>query len=634
MLQAAIAALLLAAATGPSTASPARRVDPDAMREALRARGERYTSPRAISHYLQARRELLTGDASRAAEHLRLAIAYDDESPELRVSLAETLALLGQLEPAEAEARKAVELSGEGPAAAEAHLVLGRIAAASRRTEQAVRSLREAVRIETGLGGEDGAVDPEPWRLLAAVHLAAGDEESAVRVLEDLAARSPRDGSGFRELGRALLERREAGRAERHLRRAVQLDRRDREAHRLLAAAHEALDRDVEAKDDLLAILAVDPGDGPALLGLGRLAVRGGELGPAREWFHRYVRSAPAAADAHVGVVFEWLEGGRGEEALGAARAGIAEAGPDPRLRFAEGIALQELRRWADSVEPLSSVRQDAGEIFLPARVALADALSRTGRHADAEQALRAPLAQHPGHARIVTMRATVLDRAGRSREAVALLRRAVAEREPGAPDLPTLNAALGESLVRAGLAGEAIATLRKALESRPGDETLLYALGSVYERSGRPEAAIAQMRALLAVNPDHSEAMNFVGYTLADRGERLDEAERLVRRALELEPRAGHVLDSLGWVLYRRGDFGRAIEALERAEALSGPDSTILEHLGDAYRAASRPADAAAAYGRALRSVDDDPLAERGRRRGALERKLREASEGTRAPP
>jgi Flp pilus assembly protein TadD len=337
------------------------------------------------------------------------------------------------------------------------------------------------------------------------------------------------------------------------------------------------------------------------------------------------VRASPDPADAHVRVVFVWLEAHLGAEALADARAGIAEVGPDARLRFAEGIALQELRRWPESAEALGAVRPDAGELFVSARAALADALSRAGRHAEAERALEAPLATSPADARLLTTRATVLDRAGRAADSVALLRKALADREPGGEDVPDLYAALADSLVRAGRAGEAVTALRGAVASHPADETLLYALGSAYERAGQPDAAVAEMRALLAIDPDHAEAMNFIGYSYAEQGVRLEEAERLVRRALELKPRSGHLLDSLGWILYRRGDARGAVEALERADQLTGPDPTILEHLGDAYRAAGRPADAAHAWRRALGAQDDDPAAEQARRRAAIEKKLRE---------
>jgi Flp pilus assembly protein TadD len=232
-------------------------------------------------------------------------------------------------------------------------------------------------------------------------------------------------------------------------------------------------------------------------------------------------------------------------------------------------------------------------------------------------------------------MRASVLDRAGRSPDGIALLRRAIAERERAGADrdVADLYVGLAEILVRSGRAADAVTTLRTALAARPRNEDLLYALGTAYERSGQAEVASAQMRALLAVNPDHAEAMNFLGYSYAEQGVRLEEAERLVRRALELKPRSGHVLDSLGWVLFRRGEHRRAVEVLEQAETLAGPDATIEEHLGDAYRATSRLGDAAQAYRRALSSVGDEPPPEQGRRRAALEKKLRDVTEraGTR---
>lgn len=629
-----LAALLAVACAAGARAVP--RADPEAVREARRAAdaGGRWASGKAIAHYLEARRSARAGDAEGAVEQLRLAVAWDDGSPELRVSLAEALARVGQLDAAEAEAREALALAEGGAAAADAHVLLGRLEAARRRTERAVAELRAAIAIETALAGPEGEPDPEPWRLLAGVLAEVGEDEAAARALEDLARRAPRESGPFRELGRAYLVRRDAGRAERSLRRAVQLDPRDVEAWRLLAETHEALRRDPEVRDDLLAILKVDAEDPDALLSLGRLAVRQGEPPQAREWFHRHVRASPRGPDAHVQVVYEWLEGGHGGEALAAARAGVEDVGPDPRLRFAEGIALQALRRWGESVEPLLSVGADAGELFPSARAALAEALSRTGRHAEAERAVEAALAQAPDDARLLSTRASVLERAGRPREAAALLRRAIADREAGGEgeDLPELYAALADSLVRAGSADEAVAALRGALARRPGDEVLLYALGSTYDLAGRRDAALAQMRALLALAPNHAEALNFVGYTLAEQGVRLDEAERLVRRALELKPRSGHVLDSLGWVLFRRGDLRRAVEALEQADALAGPDATILEHLGDAYRASARPADAARAYGRALEAPGDEPAARHAARRAELERKLRDVTAPRRA--
>jgi Flp pilus assembly protein TadD len=629
-----VLAVLALLVTGRTAAAPSRHVDPDAIRETRRANGQHFASARAIGHYLEARRAARTGDVARVLEHLRLAVTYDDESPELRVSLAEALAEAGKLDAADAEARRGLELAAAGSATeSDAHVLLGRIALARHFRAPAAAAFAAAIRVEKGLAAAGERPDPTPWRLLAGVHVEGDDEEGAVRVLEDLATVVPGDGGGFRELGRTYLDRHEPARAERHLLRAVQLDRRDSEALRLLARAHEALRRDAEAKDDLVAILRLDPDDDRALLALGRMAVRQADVTGAREWFHRYVRGATDGAAAHVRVVFQWLEYRHGREALAAARAGLAEAGPDPRLRFAEGLALEELRRWPEAAQALSGIGAEDGEVFVSSRVALAEALSRSGKHAEAERALDAPLAAQPRDARLLTMRAAVLDRAGRPADSVALLRKAVADRERAGidADLTDLKIALADSLARASRNEESLSVLRAAVAEHPRDEELLFALGAAYERAGQPETAVAQMRALLVVNPDHAEALNFVGYAYAEQGVRLDDAEKLVRRALDLKPRSGHILDSLGWVLFRRGDSRRAVEILEQAEALAGPDATILEHLGDAYRAAARLADAAQAYRRALANVGDELPSDQGKRRVSLERKLRELGERAR---
>ncbi|MFN7135438.1 MAG: tetratricopeptide repeat protein, partial [Myxococcales bacterium] len=102
----------------------------------------------------------------------------------------------------------------------------------------------------------------------------------------------------------------------------------------------------------------------------------------------------------------------------------------------------------------------------------------------------------------------------------------------------------------------DAVALLVKALDERPRDEVLLFALGVLHEKRGEAEQAIARMRQVLAVNPLNASALNFIGYTWAELGQNLDEAEALIRKALELNPDNGAYVDSLGWVLYKKGDY------------------------------------------------------------------------------
>ena len=87
--------------------------------------------------------------------------------------------------------------------------------------------------------------------------------------------------------------------------------------------------------------------------------------------------------------------------------------------------------------------------------------------------------------------------------------------------------------------------------------------------------------------------------------GVQLDEAERLIRRALELQPNDGIYIDSLGWVYYQRGDYKRAVEQLERAVELAGEDPTIVEHLGDAYQRLGQSDSALRVYRDALAALE-----------------------------
>lgn len=625
LLAAAPAALLLA----PASARAARpRADADAMREVRHAAPPgRYASGRAMGHYLAARLKAAAGDAVAAAEELRLAVAYDDASAELRAAHAEALAMTGRLEAAEAEARRALELDGEGRAATAAHVLLARLHAARREPALALQALDAAMAVEARRAAAGEAGDPEPWRLAAEQLLQAGDADGALRVLDDAVARIGRDGVGYREVGRALLERRDLPRAERALRLATERSRADAEAWRLLADVHEALGRPREARDDLLALLHLEPDDPDALLGLGRLALLEDDVPAAREWFARHLSAPGAGWESWLRVASEWLDAHHPEEAIAAARQGAALPGAGARLGLAEGLALQAMRRWDESAAPLEAVPVAAGDAWFVARAALAHARSRAGRHAEALAALEPALAARPGEPRLVAARAEALSRAGRAGEAVAALQAVVAERERLRDEaaLRELWPALAEALISAGQAGRAVEVLQGAVAARPRDPALLYALGAAYERAGRGEEAVGQMRALLALEPDHAEALNFLGYTWAEQGVRLEEAEAMVRRALKRAPRSGHMVDSLGWIRLKRGDARQAVELLEQADRLMGPDPSVLDHLGEAYRAAGRPADALAAWRRALKSVGEEPPAEQVAIRAALERKLKE---------
>jgi tetratricopeptide (TPR) repeat protein len=109
----------------------------------------------------------------------------------------------------------------------------------------------------------------------------------------------------------------------------------------------------------------------------------------------------------------------------------------------------------------------------------------------------------------------------------------------------------------------------------------------------------------VLEDDPDHADALNALGYTLADRNERLDEAFAYISRALKLQPDSAAILDSMGWVLYRQGDLAEAIEYLQRALALA-QDDEIAAHLGEVLWVSGRQSDARAVWREALVHAPD----------------------------
>jgi tetratricopeptide (TPR) repeat protein len=128
---------------------------------------------------------------------------------------------------------------------------------------------------------------------------------------------------------------------------------------------------------------------------------------------------------------------------------------------------------------------------------------------------------------------------------------------------------------------------LRKA-ESKTTDkqngERLKIQLAAVYEKQKDFDRAESVFKEILQGNPQNAVALNYIGYMLADRGVRLDEAVRYVKEALAIDPQNGAYLDSLGWALFKLNDLANAEKYLLQADELVKNDPTIVEHLGDLY--------------------------------------------------
>jgi Tfp pilus assembly protein PilF len=130
----------------------------------------------------------------------------------------------------------------------------------------------------------------------------------------------------------------------------------------------------------------------------------------------------------------------------------------------------------------------------------------------------------------------------------------------------------------------EAERILQRAADQKIDSERVKFQLATVYERQKDYDRAETLFKGLLEENPKNATVLNYVGYMLADRGVRLDEAVRYVEQALEIEPTNGAYLDSLGWAYFKLNDLPKAEEYLLKAVEIVKNDPVMYDHLGDLY--------------------------------------------------
>lgn len=193
----------------------------------------------------------------------------------------------------------------------------------------------------------------------------------------------------------------------------------------------------------------------------------------------------------------------------------------------------------------MASYRQvRRGGRFLPAQIRYADLLAQRGQLEDARQLIRQlPAVNDQQKAHLVLAEAQILRRAGSYQEVFEVL--------------------------------------DQGLESLPDYPELLYDRALVADKIGRFEVLEKDLRRLIELRPDNAHAYNALGYSFAERGLRLPEALKLIKKAVELSPDDPYIMDSLGWVYYRMGNLTEGLNYLNRAFAIS-QDSEIAAHLGE----------------------------------------------------
>ncbi|HEU4778826.1 MAG TPA: tetratricopeptide repeat protein [Steroidobacteraceae bacterium] len=191
---------------------------------------------------------------------------------------------------------------------------------------------------------------------------------------------------------------------------------------------------------------------------------------------------------------------------------------------------------------------------------------------------------------------------------AFRLLDEHAAKERSEALDVEFAKAALLED---AGRSTEAIALLQLALERFPNHPGVRYQIALIQDKAGMPRESVRSFESLLKDRPEDASLLNALGYSLADRNQKLPRAEMLIRKALEASPDNPAFLDSLGWVRFRRGDIPGALPYLERAYRIF-PDAEIASHWGEILWLSGKQSEARALWARSLaRSPESKPLRE-----------------------
>jgi tetratricopeptide (TPR) repeat protein len=279
------------------------------------------------------------------------------------------------------------------------------------------------------------------------------------------------------------------------------------------------------------------------------------------------------------------------------------------------GFAYIEVGRPADAVAAFErAAKLDPADRAL--RVYLAQALVAAKQFDRALEVIRGEGPTALTDSRLARIQADALRGLGRFDAGVAVLK-TLAE---AAPQEALTTQYLAEYYAAAHRYAEAAALLKPAVSRFPDDTGVLFQYGAMLERQSQHREAERVFREVLAKDPAHGPALNYLGYTLVERAGRLDEGAALIKRAVALDPHNGAYLDSLGWAYFKLNQLDLAEPNLKAAAAQLPRDSVVQDHWGDFLARAGRYAAAVEAWRRSL-AGDGDEID-----RPKIERKIREA--------
>ena len=514
-------------------------------------------SSHAYYYFSAAQLKLKQGDVNEAIWLLEQATQNDPQSSYLKLEMAN----LFLIKKDENSALKLVEevLSSE-PENVQALTLAGGIYQKQNKLDQALAAYEKVI--------EKRPADQNIYLLIGRIYWNKNDLENAERIFHRMTVDLPDSYAAFYFYGKVLAARGKLESAETALLKSLELEPSLEEPRQELLRIYKTQNQNAKITQVYKSILAYDPENYKAAFGLADHYRELDQKSLSLQILNELGQRVTTDSNIVTSLFEMYVETKQYKQALWALE-GMLKAAPDNSdLHYLAGIACDGLERDDQALRHLVKVQPDS-----------------------------------KFYDNAVVHSALLYHDMGKIDRAIQVVRNALTH-EPGNTDYYLYLGSFYEELERY---DEALKVLQEGLAKDNQNARLQFRLGVVYDKMGRRQNSISAIKAVLRLTPNDAEALNYLGYTYADMGINLDEAETLIQTALKIKPDDGYITDSMGWVYFKRGQYGQALKWLNKAVELVPDDPVILEHIGDVYLKMDSQGKALNYYERSLKKKEKD---------------------------
>ncbi|WII70777.1 tetratricopeptide repeat protein [Bdellovibrio sp. 22V] len=481
----------------------------------------------------------LDGNTAKAIESFKMTLVYDQNSPAVNMRLAAEFLKQGLISESLAQAEEAVKKDNKN---IDAHLLLGGLYSSMKLYPKALAEYNTVMKLQPS--------NTEAPLYIGALYSEQKQSDKAVKYFETLLKNS--------EYSTPYLAHYYIGR--------VRMEQGDEKYQK---AAEASFKKSLQLKPDFA----------DAVLSLGMMYTKQKQEAKAISMYREFQKeNTPNPRIAEV-LAQTYIEKGDYEKAYEQLEVLESDSDEPLNVRMKMALILIEQKRYDLASQKLEDVLKDAPDSD-KVRFYLAAVYEETHQAEKAVREYRKIPVTSTYYGESVVHAAYLLKGLGKLEEALKVAAQGLKERQ----DQPQIFAMYASLMDEKNDYKGAAKVLEQGLEKFPENAQLRFYYGTINDRLGNKDVVVTEMKKVLELDPNHVQGMNYLAFTWAEMNVNLPDAEKLARRALELEPHDGYVLDTLGWVLFKQNKFPESIKFLEAAHKSQSTVSIIAEHLGDAY--------------------------------------------------